>query len=329
MESLYPLTFEPILLERIWGGRKLESNYNKKLPPHAPIGESWEVSDRPGAESIVANGALQGLTLRWLMEHHRQSIMGKAKDTKGRFPLLVKILDAQEDLSVQVHPPGNLAASLGGESKTEMWRVTHSDANAHIFTGFKKGITRETFLKAIEEKKVPPLLHCNYVKEGDAILIPSGGVHSLGAGTMVFEFQENSDTTYRAYDWDRVDSQGNSRKLHLEEALKSIDFNYVEPPLIQSKFSRNKTLSSRFLVNDPAFICDEYLVKKNQRFYITTTVPVILGIISGELILSGNGQSLNLKPGCFALLPPGLEKTTIESISKTNYLMCQPHATEC
>ncbi|MCK9314920.1 MAG: class I mannose-6-phosphate isomerase [Verrucomicrobia bacterium] len=328
MEPLYPLTFEPILLERIWGGRRIESVYNKKLPLHVPIGESWEVSDRPGAESIIANGPLQGLTLRWLMEHHRQAIMGKAKDTNGRFPLLVKILDAQEDLSVQVHPPGNLAASLGGESKTEMWRVTHADTNAHIFTGFKKGITRETFLKAIEEKQVPPLLHCHFVKEGDSILIPSGGMHSLGAGTMVFEFQENSDTTYRAYDWDRVDSQGNPRKLHLEEALKSIDFNYVEPPLIQSKYSRNKTLSSRFLVNDPAFICDEYQVKKNQRFYITTTVPVILGIISGELILSGNGQSLHLKAGCFALLPPGLDKTTIESISKTNYLMCQPHATE-
>ena len=328
MVSLYPLTSDPLCLERLWGGRRHESIYGKKLPPDRSVGESWEIADRPGTESIIANGPLQGKTLRWLMENHQEAIMGKAKDLEGRFPLLIKILDAHEDLSVQVHPPQELALELGGESKTEMWRITHAEAGACIFTGFKKGVTREAFLEALEQKQVASLLHSNPVQQGDSILIPSGGLHSLGAGAMVFEFQENSDTTYRAYDWDRLDSHGNSRELHLEEALQSIDFDYIEPPLIQSKFSRNKAISSRLLVNDPAFICDEYMVRKNQRFYISNIVPVVLAIISGELILTGNGESLHLKPGHFALLPPGLKRTTIESVTKTNYLMCQPQAVE-
>ena len=156
MESLYPLTFEPILLERIWGGRKLESNYDKKLPPHVPIGESWEVSDRPGAESIIANGPLQGLTLRWLMEHRRQSIMGKAKDMNGRFPLLVKILDAEEGQHQSKSPPQIWLPRWAARVKHEMWLVTHADDNAHIFTGFKKGVTRETFRRPLKKNKFLP-----------------------------------------------------------------------------------------------------------------------------------------------------------------------------
>lgn len=328
MESLYPLIFEPILLERIWGGRRLESVYGKSLPPQVPIGESWEVSDRPGAESRITNGPLQGETLRWLMTHQYDSIMGRAHDVKGRFPLLVKILDAQTDLSVQVHPPEEWADALGGESKTEMWLVTHAEPGSRIFTGLKAGVTRESFLKSIQEKQAVQCLHQNSVQEGDSILIPAGGVHSLGQGVMVFEFQQNSDTTYRVYDWDRLDAQGTPRELHLEKALKSIHFDFVEPALIESKFSRNRVLSSRFLVNDPAFVCDEYQVRKNQRFYVTNIVPVVLGLVSGEMLISAGGQSVHLKPGQFCLLPPAAGKTSIETLTKVCYLMGQPQAHE-
>jgi mannose-6-phosphate isomerase len=326
MEQFYPLTFKPIFFERIWGGRRIESLYGKPLPRDIPIGESWEVADRPGMESVIANGPLQGQTLRWLMENHHQAIMGTAKDTNGRFPLLVKILDAHSDLSVQVHPSSKVAPQLGGEPKTEMWLVVHAEENGHIYTGLKRGVTRESFLEAVEQKQVASLLHCNEVKVGDSILIPPGGIHSLCKGVMVFEFQQNSDTTYRVYDWDRVDAHGKPRPLHLENALKSIDWGYIEPDLIHSNFSRNSVLSSRFLVNEEAFVCDEYRVKKNQRFYISNTVPVVIGMVSGEMRISGGGESVQMIPGKFCLLPPGLERASIETATPVTYLMGQPQA---
>lgn len=326
METFYPLLFQPILQERIWGGRRLETLYGKKLPPNVPIGESWEVSDRPEANSVVTNGPLQGETLHGLMTRYHDGIMGKARDTKGRFPLLVKIIDAHEDLSVQVHPSDAVAVKLGGESKKELWLVTHAEPRARIFLGLKQGATKERLADAIAHKQAASLLHSCEVKEGDSALIPPGGIHALGAGVMIFEFQQNSDTIYRIYDWDRVDAQGKPRELHLENAMKSICFDYVEPSLISSKFSRNPVMSTRYLLNDAAFVCDEYQVKKGQRFYIRNIVPIIMGVVSGIMVISGGGQSVSLHPGEFCLLPAGLDCACIETITRVYYLMGQPQA---
>src|SRR3954462_7926100 len=151
---LYPLTFQPIFKERVWGGRNLERLYQKALPPNVPIGESWEISDRPGDASVIANGPLAGKDLRWLMEHHAAELLGPPKAAVDRFPLLVKILDAQEKLSLQVHPPADKAAELGGEPKTEMWYIAEATPEAELFVGLKRGITRAEFERKIQEGAV-------------------------------------------------------------------------------------------------------------------------------------------------------------------------------
>jgi mannose-6-phosphate isomerase len=142
---LYPLTFDPIFKSRVWGGRSLEQLYGKALPPAVPIGESWEISDRPGDVNVITNGTLAGRDLHWLMEHERESLLGGAMDENGRFPLLIKLLDAREKLSLQVHPPAEKARQLGGEPKTEMWYVAQAEPGAELFVGLRQGVTRTEF----------------------------------------------------------------------------------------------------------------------------------------------------------------------------------------
>ena len=184
---LYPLTFKPIFKERIWGGRNLETLYQKPLPPKVPIGESWEISDRPGDESVIANGELAGKSLRWLMEARPKELLGEAAPAvSGRFPLLVKILDAQQTLSLQVHPPAKKAAALEGEPKTEMWYVADATPEAELFVGLKRGVTRQEFEEKINRGTVAECFHRINVRRGDVMFLPSGRVHALGAGSVIF-----------------------------------------------------------------------------------------------------------------------------------------------
>jgi len=230
-----PLVFEPIFIERIWGGRRLESEFNKKLPPQKRIGESWEIVDRPEAQSVVAAGPLRGLTLHELWTQRRQEIFGQVPDTP-RFPLLIKILDAQEKLSLQVHPPENVASRLGGEPKSEFWYVALGDPDAELFLGFREAITRDEFGERLRDGTVVDRVHTIAVQAGDAVFLPAGRVHAIGAGNLLFEIQQNSDTTYRAFDWNRTDpATGMKRDLHVEQAIECIDFEDVQPKLIESK----------------------------------------------------------------------------------------------
>src|SRR5215471_21375766 len=176
-----PLTFEPIFIERMWGGRRLESEFHKKLPPHKRIGESWEIVDRPEAQSVVAAGPLRGRTLHELWTQHRQEIFGSVPDIP-RFPLLIKILDAQEKLSLQVHPPENVASRLGGEAKSEFWYVAAADPDAELFLGFREPITRENFMERLRDGTVVDSVHRIAVQAGDAVFLPAGRVHAIGAG---------------------------------------------------------------------------------------------------------------------------------------------------
>jgi mannose-6-phosphate isomerase len=230
-----PLAFEPIFMERMWGGRRLESAFHKKLPPHKRIGESWEIVDRPEAQSMVTTGPLRGRSLHELWTRHRQEVFG---DVPGapRFPLLIKILDAQEKLSLQVHPPENVASRLGGEPKSEFWYVAAADPDAELFLGFREPITRETFEEKVREGTVIDHVHRIAVQAGDAAFLPAGRVHAIGEGTLLIEIQQNSDTTYRAFDWNRSDSvTGTKRDLHIEQAIQCIDFEDVQPKLIEYK----------------------------------------------------------------------------------------------
>jgi mannose-6-phosphate isomerase len=229
-----PLAFEPVFMERMWGGQRLESEFHKKLPPQKCIGESWEIVDRSEAQSVVAAGPLRGTTLHELWAQHRQEIFGNVPDSL-RFPLLIKILDAQEKLSLQVHPRDDIAGRLGGQPKSEFWYVAAADPNAELFVGFREPITRDRFEETLRDGTVIDHVYRVRVRAGDAVFLPAGRVHAVGAGNLLIEIQQNSDTTYRAFDWNRTDpASGTKRDLHVEQAIQCIDFADVRPKLIQS-----------------------------------------------------------------------------------------------
>jgi len=227
------ITFTPLFMERVWGGRGLEETFGKPLPDDAPIGESWELVDRPEAQSVVASGPLAGTELHQLWREDREPIFGgRASGAGDRFPILVKLLDARETLSVQVHPPAHLAEELDGEPKNELWYVAGAAPGANLFAGLRKGVTQEEFSAGLEAgEDVSGMLHRTEVQVGDALFIPAGRVHAIGAGCLVVEIQQSSDTTYRVFDFNRPGLDGKPRELHLPQALASIDFSDLEPAL--------------------------------------------------------------------------------------------------
>lgn len=229
-----PLTFEPVFQERIWGSRKLASLFGKNLPFDQSIGESWEIVDRPEAQSVVRNGPFRDRTLHELWMHDREAIFGRVADTP-RFPLLIKLLDAHDQLSLQVHPPEKVAAKLGGEPKTEFWYVASAIPGARLYVGLRHAVSGDEFEQAVRAGTVANLVHTIQVQAGDSIFLPAGRFHAVGAGNVLVEVQQNSDTTYRVYDWNRVDDNGKPRQLHVEQALQSIDFNDAAPSLIQTE----------------------------------------------------------------------------------------------
>jgi mannose-6-phosphate isomerase len=308
---LYPLTFHPIFKERVWGGRNLGRLYRKNLPPRAPIGESWEISDRPGDASVVANGALAGKDLHWLMENHRADLLGDTKPAVGnRFPLLCKILDAREKLSLQVHPPADKAAGLGSEPKTEMWFIANAAPDAELFVGLKRGVTRPEFAKKIQTGEVAGCFHRISVHAGDAMFLPSGRVHAIGAGLVIFEIQQNSDTTYRVFDWNRVGLDGRPRELHIAESLASIDFSDFEPALVQGEFT-GEEIKTRPLVKDPLFNVEAVEMKNRILLDLKPRKLQIIAVVHGQVEIKSGSTSANLTAGQFCLIPACLEQTDI------------------
>jgi len=232
---MLPIKFEPIYKERVWGGRNLETTFNRKLPSNTCLyGESWELCDREEDQSIVSAGTYQGLTLNDLWTKHRTEIFGTGYEQLERFPLLIKILDCKRDLSIQVHPTAQAAKKLGGEPKTEMWYIADAKPESKLFVGLKENITKTQFKEALTTGKYTDCIHTLYPKKGDSIFLPPGMIHAIGAGHLIFEIQQNSDTTYRVYDWDRKGLDGKPRELHLEESLQSILFEHPTPKLISN-----------------------------------------------------------------------------------------------
>ncbi len=320
MSSLYPLTFQPIFMQRVWGGRNIERLYGKALPPNVTIGESWDISDRPDAISVIANGEFAGKSLRWLVENHAGELLGQERGGVKTFPLLVKILDAQEKLSLQVHPPPDKARELGGEPKTEMWFIAGAAPDADLFVGLKRGVTRADFERKVRDGSVAECLHRILVKAGDVMFLPSGRVHAIGGGNVIFEIQQNSDTTYRVFDWNRAGLDGKPRALHVEESLASIDFNDFEPPLVKSEYSQNETFAVRYLVDDPLFRVNAWKIKRGQRFYVSSRLPQIFGITRGRLSLTGNNVAVTLKAGDFCLVPAAVERISLQAETSVELL---------
>jgi mannose-6-phosphate isomerase len=320
---LYPLTFHPIFKERVWGGREMERLYGKPLPAGTPIGESWEISDRPGDASVIANGPLAGKNLRWLMENHRAELLGDAKPAnENRFPLLCKILDAREKLSLQVHPPANKAAELRGEPKTEMWYIADAVPGAELFVGLKRGVTRAEFERKVRTGEVAECFHRVPVHAGDAMFLPSGRVHAIGAGLVIFEIQQNSDTTYRVFDWNRVGLDGKPRELHVVRSLASVDFNDFEPAPVETKFASGPNFRFRHLVQDPLFNVHAMVVETSEHILTREQQMRIIAVVKGAVTVTSDGgePAVELLPGQFCLIPASLKTVELATKPKTTFL---------
>jgi mannose-6-phosphate isomerase len=324
---LYPLTFHPLFKERVWGGRELERLYHKALPPLAPIGESWEISDRPDDVSVIANGPLAGKDLHWLMQNHPDELLGPDGPRAGRFPLLIKILDARDKLSLQVHPPSRVAAELGGEPKTEMWYIADAAPGAELYVGLKRGATRAEMEHKLQTGDVAECFHRVPVRAGDAMFLPSGRVHAIGAGLVIFEIQQNSDTTYRVFDWNRVGLDGKPRALHVKQSLASIDFNDFEPSLAAGRFAGKGPIKSRSLVKDPLFTVEVCRADAADDAPIAPRKMRIFALLTGKAQISHNQITVSLAPGRFCLVPASLDHVRIQAEPGSSFLRIEagPH----
>jgi mannose-6-phosphate isomerase len=275
------LRFHPLYQERVWGGRALESALGRSLPPGQPIGESWEIVDRPEAQSIVRGGAFDGRTLRELLRTCSADVMGPQWPAGKPFPILVKWLDCRERLSLQVHPPASIAAALGGEPKTENWYIAHTAPGAELIVGLRRGVTRAQFERAIAENKLEDCVHHFNVATGDSILVHSGQVHAIDAGNLILEIQQNSDTTYRVYDWGRVGLDGQPRQLHVQESLRSIDWNDFEPAPVRA------APTSGVIADSTEFRIRRVVLGAGERLHVRAgEQPRMLSVVSGALLAS-------------------------------------------
>ncbi|MFP4673532.1 MAG: type I phosphomannose isomerase catalytic subunit [Opitutales bacterium] len=282
------LEFKPLYQERIWGNRGLETKLGRSLPSGKQIGESWEIVDRTDAQSVVAVGPETGKTLRTLLESAGQEILGPSADPTAPFPILVKWLDCQDRLSLQVHPPAAIAPELGGEPKTENWYIADAEPGAALLAGLKSGVTREQFTRALQENQAEACVHRFPVEPGDSLLVESGRMHAIDGGNLILEIQQNSDTTYRVYDWGRVGLDGRPRELHLEASLRSINFEDFEP-------SPRKAQSGRQTLAD----CAEFRIRKFELNADEPPLelpdseePRLLHVVSGAVMDSVSGRTL-------------------------------------
>lgn len=301
--QMYPLKFEPIYQYRIWGGRKLEHFLSKPLPENETIGEAWLLSDRKDFSNTVTDGILKNTTLTNLMKDYRYEIMGKLGYHFEKFPLLLKFLDCNEVLSVQVHPSDHQKEYIphGDTGKTEAWIVLETDTNSRIYAGLKKGTTKESLVQSIQDKSVAEQLHSFAPNKGDAVFIQSGTVHTLG-GTVVFEVQENSDVTFRLYDWDRIDSKtGKPRDLQVDQALACIDFNQVEiGPVVPVESTDIE--NAEILFDNNHFKL--WRIQSQSEFKVgIQDEPTVLVCTEGSGIITFQGVNYTITKGEVVLLP--------------------------
>jgi mannose-6-phosphate isomerase len=293
-----PIIFEPIFFERIWGGQKLSFLYGKQIPCDRSIGESWELVDRAEAQSIVKSGPLARKSLHDLWVNLRSEIFGEVPDAP-RFPLLIKLLDCEETLSLQVHPPREVATVLGGEGKTECWYIADASPQAELYLGLREQTSPAGFRDALNNGSITNLVHRLPVKTGDAFLIPSGTIHAIGAGNLIVEVQQNSDTTFRVYDWGRKDRDGKQRELHIEEATRCIDFGHQQ--------SEALVANGETLVDHELFKLERWQLEAAREF----SPP---GRFAIGFCLSGsiNCGAMSVQSGEFFLWPASIELRTIE-----------------
>ena len=325
--NLYPLLFTPIYKEVMWGGEMLRTHLNRQLPKaKVPIGESWEIVDRDDAVSIVENGHLKGKTIRELLEDYGVDIMGN-KFAGEKFPLLVKMIDAGERLSLQVHPDGPACTKLpGAEPKTEMWYVIAAKSDANIIAGLKYRCTKRAFIDTYQTTAVENNLQISRSVPGDAYFISAGTVHAIGAGNLLLEIQQNSDTTYRISDWGRVGADGKPRELHVKEAMECIHFSHRNSPKISGVIG-TAAHNRKFPIvkNCKFFRVDDLRLSgiwtdntKSKSFHLLTAINRPIKIIKDEMATTvGIGRNC-LIPAAFGSykieVEPNVETTVIKTV---------------
>jgi mannose-6-phosphate isomerase len=307
--NVHPLVFEPILMPRLWGGQALRTVLGKACPAGESIGESWELADLPQAASVVARGPLKGRSLRDLVGEWGRDLTGRAALFDGSFPLLIKFLDAREVLSVQVHPDADLAARLGVRLKHEAWYVVGCTPQAVMYKGLKPGVSRDAFVKALQEGRCADLLNSIPVRPGQCHYLPSGTVHALGAGVLVAEIQTPSDVTYRLFDWGRTDPHtGRPRELHIEQALQCMHFGPPEESAQKRSHIGSPWTTVTRLVSCPSFVIEKVRMVAGVEQRMAYGEPVVWIILTGRgrIAYGARDQELSFAPGDTVLLPAAL-----------------------
>lgn len=301
-QQLYPLLFEPVYKDYIWGGTKMASRFNRRIPIDIAA-ESWEIADRPEGMSIVRNGPLAGMTLRELAGLYGRDLIGRDRDSDA-FPLLIKIIDAEQRLSVQVHPDESSAGSSGGEPKTEAWFVLDAEPGAAVYAGFRRPSSEAEFREALSKGNVEQLLQPIPARPGELIFIPGGRVHCIGEGCLLLEVQQNSNTTYRVYDWGRLGNDGKPRELHLEEAMRVIRWDDTG-----AKSQRANAESSQpgfhELLRCPHFRIERMQSLKDTSYSTDGRNFHALFVASGRIGVVSRPMTIDAGPGTSVLIPAG------------------------
>ncbi len=296
MEKLYPLRFSPVYKDYLWGGSRIPAVFNRDLP-EGIYAESWEISTHPDGTTAIANGPLAGKTLSDLLPGHKKELLG-THVAGDDFPLLIKLIDARDKLSVQVHPNDGNAAAVDGDPKTEMWYFLNGDPGAQIYCGLKPGIGKAEFLQAMEDKTFADILQSIPAEEGGAVFVPGGRVHAIGDGCLILEVQQNSNTTYRIYDWGRTDTDGNARELHIDKALQVIDWENNADPRCEV---RGTTIESC-----DYFQLDRHVLTEETAFPMVGKSFNALFVAEGAGIIRWADGEEELSIGQSWLIPAGL-----------------------
>ena len=319
MNTLSALSFEPIYQDRVWGGRGLETVLGRSLPEGRKIGESWEIVDRQEAQSLVANGTWKGKTLGEILKNHSEALMGPGWPKGQPFPVLVKWLDCQEILSLQVHPPESEADKLGGEPKTENWYVAETYGSASLILGLQEGVSREQFELALKEGRLEECVYKFESMPGDSILVESGRLHAIDAGNLILEIQQNSDTTYRVYDWGRVGLDGKPRDLHISESLQCIDFEDFEPEPIRLPETTGKVDT---LVDCSEFVINRHVLAPGDELnFPARQTPHLLSLVKGAIQEDSTGETYSRGHN---LLVPYAADCHFQAVEQATLLVTKP-----
>lgn len=311
--TLYPLKFRPILKERLWGGTKLKEVLGKPIESDI-TGESWELSTVKGDISVIVNGSLEGKSLQELIESNGEELLGKSVVERfgKEFPILIKFIDAKQDLSIQLHPNDELAKERHDSfGKTEMWYIMDADPKAELIVGFNKDVTKEEYAESIDNDTLLDLLNYEQVKEGDTFFINTGKIHAIGAGVMLAEIQQTSDVTYRVFDFNRKDKEGNLRELHTELALDAVDYKKKDDFKVSYSQDLNKVSE---MVDCPYFKTNFLQLTENLELDITKRDSfTIFMCVGGEVVIKTSEGEVLIKNGETALLPAITKKISLQS----------------